>query len=78
DIPCASPGPDGKRLTDLQPDQAIADSPQSFRKQLYCFCIKTLSPQGEGTQGLTGPEEYRWLGGANNRPRPVMPATASA
>ncbi|MES3463860.1 hypothetical protein ABK668_06120, partial [Enterobacter hormaechei] len=41
-----------KRLSDLQPDQGIADSPQSFRKQLYCFCIKnywgSLSPVGEG------------------------------
>ena len=50
--PCASPRPEGKRLSDLQPDQGIADSPQSFRKQLYCFCIKnywgTLSPVGEG------------------------------
>ncbi|HHQ5910778.1 TPA: hypothetical protein ACSRQ8_003084, partial [Enterobacter hormaechei subsp. hoffmannii] len=52
--PCASPRPEGKRLSDLQPDQGIADSPQSFRKQLYCFCIKKLlgipQPQwGEGT-----------------------------
>ncbi len=50
--PCASPRPEGKRLSDLQPDRGIADSPQSFRKQLYCFCIKnywgSLSPQGEG------------------------------
>ncbi len=50
--PCASPRPEGKRLSDLQPDRGIADSPQSFRKQLYCFCIKnywgSLSPRGEG------------------------------
>ena len=50
--PCASPRPEGKRLSDLQPDQGIADSPQSFRKQLYCFCIKKLLgiplPVGEG------------------------------
>ncbi len=49
--PCASPRPEGKRLSDLQPDRGIADSPQSFRKQLYCFCIKnywgSLSPRGE-------------------------------
>ncbi|WP_205230547.1 hypothetical protein, partial [Enterobacter hormaechei] len=49
-----------KRLSDLQPDQGIADSPQSFRKQLYCFCIKnywgSLSPQGEGENiDLVGP-----------------------
>ncbi|TXV48172.1 hypothetical protein D4M82_21335, partial [Enterobacter hormaechei] len=41
-----------KRLSDLQPDQGIADSPQSFRKQLYCFCIKKLlgipQPKGRG------------------------------
>ena len=50
--PCASPRPEGKRLSDLQPDQGIADSPQSFRKQLYCFCIKKLlgipQPTGRG------------------------------
>ena len=50
--PCASPRPEGKRLSDLQPDQGIADSPQSFRKQLYCFCIKKLlgipQPYGRG------------------------------
>ena len=47
-----------KRFGDLQPDQGIADSPQSFRKQLYCFCIKnywgSLSPVGEGEgEGIT-------------------------
>ncbi len=58
--PCASPRPEGKRLSDLQPDRGIADSPQSFRKQLYCFCIKnywgSLSPQGEGTNPKNGNE----------------------
>ena len=51
--PCASPRPEGKRLSDLQPDQGIADSPQSFRKQLYCFCIKKLLgiPQSTGRGG---------------------------
>ena len=52
--PCASPRPEGKRLSDLQPDQGIADSPQSFRKQLYCFCIKKLlgipQPTGRGAE----------------------------
>ncbi len=56
--PCASPRPEGKRLSDLQPDRGIADSPQSFRKQLYCFCIKnywgSLSPQGEGADTKNG------------------------
>ncbi|MFY7139776.1 hypothetical protein ACOTZP_19960, partial [Enterobacter cloacae complex sp. SYL001] len=48
-----------KRLSDLQPDQGIADSPQSFRKQLYCFCIKKLLgiplPVGEGTDRARRP-----------------------
>ncbi|MGE8033202.1 hypothetical protein ACQKOC_22910, partial [Enterobacter mori] len=39
--PCASPRPEGKRLSDLQPDQGIAAS-QSLRfENLYRFCLKS-------------------------------------
>ncbi|MGS6467041.1 hypothetical protein ACVGW6_00930, partial [Enterobacter intestinihominis] len=53
--------PEGKRLSDLQPDQGIADSHNSFRKQLYSFCIKQILgiPQHTGQTLIQNSEPTR-------------------
>ncbi|WP_288727045.1 hypothetical protein, partial [uncultured Enterobacter sp.] len=47
-----------KRLSDLQPDQGIAECSQSFLEQRYHLWLKnywgTLSPQGKGTNTKNG------------------------